>query len=341
MRRVLEERSTDGRQPAHRVQEGQGRPQPGTEFCAVCHSTAEITVLERVQDYVTQEWFSVLRCRGCELVRTHPQPAFLDSYYPARYRRYSGLTRVMLRRLYRWRVHRWVGRPQLPAAALEIGCGPGWMLQALRERGWRVIGTERTIESATAAIVNGLPVFVGDLDALRPTSRFDVIILFHVLEHLADPLDTLRDCATLLTMEGRLILSVPNFHSWQAWLFGPHWFHLDIPRHQYHFEPRSLAQTLRHAGFEVLDMSFVSFEHDVYGWIQSFLNAFGFEQNLLTKLLMGYGSGKCAAGVVVAMAGVSVVLVVPSLLLSLCSWLTRSGAIMEVRAVKTGSERIA
>jgi SAM-dependent methyltransferase len=248
----------------------------------------------------------------------------------------------MLRWLYRWRVHRWVGRPRLPAAALEIGCGPGWMLQALRERGWQVAGTERTIGSAHfAAAVKGLPIFVGGLDALRPTPHFDVIILFHVLEHLADPLDTLRDCAALLKADGRLILSVPNFHSWQARLFGPRWFHLDVPRHQYHFEPRSLAETLRRAGFEAVDVSFVSFEHDPYGWIQSLLNAWGFEPNLLTRLLMGQGSGRSSAGVVAIMVAVSAALVVPSLLLSLCSWLTRSGAIMEVRAMKTERGRMA
>jgi 2-polyprenyl-3-methyl-5-hydroxy-6-metoxy-1,4-benzoquinol methylase len=61
------------------------------------------------------------------------------------------------------------------------------MLRALRQRGWAVVGNERTVQSTVfASTVNGLPVFVGQLDALKPLAQFDLIVLFQVLEHLPD-----------------------------------------------------------------------------------------------------------------------------------------------------------
>ena len=74
--------------------------------------------------------------------------------------------------------------------------------------------------------------------------RFDVMSLWHVLEHLADPDRTLRDCARWLTQGGLLLVAVPNLDSWQARVFRGAWFHLDPPFHLHHFAPGSLARAL-------------------------------------------------------------------------------------------------
>ena len=63
--------------------------------------------------------------------------------------------------------------------------------------------------------LGGVPMIVGGLNALNPAARFDLIVLHHVLEHLPDPMQTLRDCARHLAPQGRLVLEVPNLGGWQ------------------------------------------------------------------------------------------------------------------------------
>ena len=302
--------------------------------CRVCGSAEQGRVLFPAADYITGERFTVRRCDACGCAMTVPQPRAMERFYPRRYRRYSRLTTACLTRLYRWRVRGWAKRLGRPGDALEVGCGGGWMLQALRERGWSVVGTERSVESASeAASGKRLPVFVGALDALRPGPRFDVVILFHVLEHLEDPVAALRSCAGLLRPGGRVVVAVPNWGSWQARFFGPAWFHLDVPRHLWHFSPRTLSRALEASRLRMEDVSFASFEHDPYGWVQSALNRMGFPHNLLTELIMGGGSHGTAPAAVALMGVIGALLVVPSLLLSAASWVARSGAVMEAWSV--------
>jgi len=206
------------------------------------------------------------------------------------------------------------------------------MLSALREQGRRVVGTERSVESARPARENGLPVFVGDLSALRQDARFDLIVLFHVLEHLEDPCAALAACAAHLTPTGRIVIAVPNLASWQARVFGPWWFHLDAPRHLVHFSPRALDRAFATIGLQRVRTSFASAEHDPYGWVQSALDRLGFPQNALTRGLMGMNGGSLL--VFVVMAVVSVPVLALGTLLSLATWWAGSGAIMEVWAAR-------
>jgi SAM-dependent methyltransferase len=256
----------------------------------------------------------------------------MDGYYPARYRRYTPVALAVLRLLYRWRTRSWSRLMERPGAALEVGCGDGFMLDVLRRRGWQVVGTERTDAAASyARSVLGLEVITGGLQALPPESRFDLIILFQVLEHVPDTLATLRQCAQLLKPEGILVIGVPNLNSWQARLCGAQWLHLDVPRHLWHFSPSSLSVALKTADLRVAGLSFVSVEHDPYGWVQSLLNGMGFRQNRLTRLLMKLDQPRVSD---IGMGLVAGALLLPALVLALASWVMRSGALMEVRATR-------
>jgi len=223
--------------------------------------------------------------------------------------------------------------------ALEVGCGAGWMLRALRRHGWMVVGNERTFEGTIfASRMNGVPMFTGDLSALKAHPQFDLIILFQVLEHLQDPLGTLRHCATSLKPRGSLVVAVPNLESWQARLTGRSWFHLDVPRHLFHFSPRSLSEVLSKIGLQVNSLRFVSFEHDPYGWEQSILNLLGFKPNLLTKALMGIDRQAILSPGGLVMVLVGGLLLIPSFLIAMSSWLAGAGASFEVLAVKPMSD---
>ena len=305
--------------------------------CAACGSSDAPRVLPDVVDYITGEKFSVVCCRRCGFGLTDPVPGSLDRYYPTRYRRFNTLAALVLRRLYLRRVDEWLRRLPATGLALEIGAGTGWMLRSLRERGWRAIGNERSLAAAVAARdVAGAPMFVGDLGALRASGTLDLVIMFHVLEHLADPLAELRAVAGRLRNGGTLVLGLPNIASWQARASGNHWMHLDVPRHLCHFTPDAIERALTASGFRLTRIDFRSYEHDPFGWAQSTLDRLGFEPGLLIKRLAGMkrrSSGVATLGALV----LAVPLGALGLAIALASWQARAGAVMEVWAVREGS----
>ena len=303
-----------------------------TSRCLICESETPVHFLDAV-DHVTGQTFELRRCPECGFVFTWPQPPNLNDYYPPYYRRYNPLILQFFKTLQQLKARRWTRTFGNTGRALEIGCGEAWMLAALKGRGWRVLGIERTPGSAQfAAHTLGVPMIVGGLNALHPAARFDLIVLHHVLEHLPQPLQTLRDCARHLTPQGRLVLEVPNLGSWQFRYARQQWVHVDVPRHLGHFTREALQQALARAGLEAQDYRCVSLEYDPYGWLQAVLNQLGFPQNLLLQWLAGNQRQLVFTPRGVLMLLVSVVLALPSLALSVVSWIAGQGAIMEVQA---------
>jgi SAM-dependent methyltransferase len=205
------------------------------------------------------------------------------------------------------------------------------MLAALRRRGWRVLGIERNEAMAeTARRALGVEIVATPVEALPADARFDLIIMFHVLEHIGEPVALLRECARRLAPGGRLITNVPNFSSWQSRFAGSKWLHLDVPRHLVHYTPQTLSATLEQAGLKLSGISFASLEHDPYGWVESTINILTGRTNTLTRFLMGldpFGSSVLLAFVLGAL------LAPPALVLSVASWTARRGALMEATAV--------
>lgn len=300
--------------------------------CPICMS---VNVVERLKakDYISEERFTVYLCKKCAVGFTWPQPEDVNRYYPANYRRFAAPAKWLLQILYGLRVKRWVRQFGHSGRALEIGCGSGWMLEALHNQGWDVVGLERTEEEAKfASLLTGLTVLSGSIVEIPSEPQYDLILLFNVLEHVVDPRTMIRQCSRLLKEGGTIILSMHNLASWQAYITGPYWFHLDVPRHLFHFSPQSLANALEIEGLELVHTRFISVVHDPYGWLQSLLNCFGFKQNRLTQGLTGGNRREFISLSGLGMTLVAMLLVIPSLLLSVSSWLVQSGAIIEVRA---------
>lgn len=305
--------------------------------CLVCESEDTEPFLV-ARDHASGDRFSLRRCVNCGLVLTFPPPADPSRYYHASYRQYGPTVSALFKLMHRLRVAWWTRRLGAPGRALEIGCGTGWMLDALRRRGWQVVGTERTAASARFATEQlRLPVVVGELDALRAGPAFDLIVLHHVLEHLPDPMTALRDCARLLKPGGTLVIQVPNLDSWQFRFARAMWFHLDVPRHLTHFTPDSLRAALDRAGLGVSDISYVSLDQDVFGWLASILNWLGFPQNALLHWMTGGGEPRVFSPTGIAMVVVAAALLPVCVLLAVLSWPLRAGAVMELYTLRPSS----
>ena len=237
--------------------------------------------------------FSYLRCQGCGLVFLTPRPDgkeilkfYAQDYYgegPQKFRSWLEVPRLF----WAWNRMRRVQKifPR-PGKALDIGCGQGTFLQLLKKGGWECHGTELTADSAARASRLGISISVGEIDENRfPAHSFDLITLWHVLEHLPEPLKTLRNLTRLLKKGGILAISTPNIDSLQAEVGRGQWFHLDPPRHLYLFSPRSLEQMIGSLGFRLLRIHHFSLEQNPYGWLQSLLNIMGLPENSLYRIL--------------------------------------------------------
>ncbi|HWB12498.1 MAG TPA: class I SAM-dependent methyltransferase [Pirellulales bacterium] len=165
---------------------------------------------------------------------------------------------------------------------LDIGCGDGHFLLEAQRRGWQVSGTEIEPEQGRS---HGLDIRAA-VEEFGPDERFDCVTLWHSLEHLPKPLDTLHRVNELLKPGGDLLISVPDASGFQARLFGRHWLHLDVPRHLFHFNWQSLSRLLERSGFVIGGHWHHEIEYDLIGWSQSALNLVASEPNIFLYSLI-------------------------------------------------------
>jgi len=136
---------------------------------------------------------------------------------------------------------------------LDIGCGNGRYLSALKKQGWQTYGIEQNPKSSKyARDVLHLEVNTGDLlDCKYQAEFFDVITMWHSLEHLYEPIPTLNEVKRILKDDGLLVIAVPNVDSFAAKVFKENWYPLEIPIHLIAFSPDSITRMLDSAGFKV------------------------------------------------------------------------------------------
>ncbi len=213
----------------------------------------------------TTEIFQVVECARCRLIRLFPWPPpdELGRYYPAEYWFHPG--RSLSERLEE-RYRRFVLRDHVRFVSdalrhskasgrlLDVGCGGGLFLRMMKERGAPVTGLDFSPDAASVAWkANGVPVAAGSLPrAPFAPGTYSVITMFHVIEHLYDPMTYLESAHRLLEPDGRLVVQVPNAASWQFLLLGENWSGVDVPRHLINFRDSDLDTLLENAGFEVL-----------------------------------------------------------------------------------------
>jgi 2-polyprenyl-3-methyl-5-hydroxy-6-metoxy-1,4-benzoquinol methylase len=153
---------------------------------------------------------------------------------------------------------------------LDYGCGGGRFLAGMHERGWEVKGYEPDVVAAqTAREVHGLDVVDG---VFAPESlgekTYDAVTLIHVIEHVPDPVETLRQCARLLKPGGSLVLATPNLSSLGHLVFRGNWLDLDPPRHLMLFTPTSLERVIEKAKLRIVSI-FSNANPPKDNWIRS------------------------------------------------------------------------
>ena len=225
--------------------------------------------------------FPVERCDLCGVVNTLGvtdevlQAAYSQAYYGDARSKFSLVMECLLDRAATKKARRLIrqwqrGETRKSPRVLDIGCGRGVLLQAFRAEGASVQGIERDEFPGRPEFVH-----IGAIsDARFDDDKFDIVVIWHVLEHLTDIDATFKRIADILAPDGLLVFAVPNFDSLQRTWFSQSWFHLDAPRHLLHFEPEWLKQHLIDNGLSITDVSHFDLVQNPYGFVQSAMNRF-------------------------------------------------------------------
>ncbi len=308
--------------------------------CAVCgESRAAFLFSARDPDGLSPEPFGLVRCGNCGLVFVSPRPAAqaLGRYYSPGYYGKPGLVAGLF--LAERAAKAAAGRA--PGKILDVGCGEGSFLAAMARRGWDAHGVEISKEGAARASARpGVKICGRPLEecGFEPGS-FDLVTLWHSIEHAADPESLLKRAAELLKDDGAALLAFPNADSWDFRLFGARWFHLDPPRHLNYFSPATMERLLRKCGLRTESVGQFSLEYNPFGFVQSVLNVLTRRLDFLYRRV----KGTLAAGEPGSLrdALVTALLLPPLLAASipyvlLAAAAGRSGCV-EVRAVRSGA----
>lgn len=207
----------------------------------------------------------VWQCMDCSLRFTQdvPDAASIQPYYQSdAYISHSNTSQGFINSTYQ-RVRRITlkGKAKLvksytnlgTGSLLDVGAGTGAFLQQMKSEGWQVAGVEPDPGArANAKRSYGLELQTPcDLEQL-PGKSFDAITLWHVLEHVHELQGTLQQLKHVLKDKGRIFIAVPNYTSADADLYRLHWAAYDVPRHLYHFSPRSMEVLLQRNGLKLV-----------------------------------------------------------------------------------------
>ena len=240
---------------------------------------------------------------------TFPKPKFsdLDSYYQSGdYISHTDASKTLLDKMYQYVKNITLNDKakilnQLQPTnrnLLDIGCGTGDFLTKMKTENWNVVGVEPNIQASQFALNKGVIVHQETTNLV--SNCYDVITMWHVLEHIHDLDFQISELKRLLAPNGVLIIAVPNFKSYDAKYYGRYWAAFDVPRHLWHFSKSAIKSLFDNPGFKLVqtlpmkfDAFYVSMLSEKYknGRID-YLNAFiiGLKSNLKAKKSNEYSS---------------------------------------------------
>jgi 2-polyprenyl-3-methyl-5-hydroxy-6-metoxy-1,4-benzoquinol methylase len=231
--------------------------------CPVCDNETFTTFLECPDHFLSKEIFTISKCQNCGFLFTNPRPETdkLSSYYKSEeYISHSnsrkGFQNLLYQRVRNFTISRklkMIHGFKKQGSLLDIGCATGEFLNFCKKNNWNVEGIEPD-ESARQNGISNYALKIGDenhLNNILPVS-FDVITMWHVLEHVPLLNERIDQLQKLLRPDGYLFIAVPNANSPDAKLYGSYWAAYDVPRHLYHFTPETITRIFSKHNFSLI-----------------------------------------------------------------------------------------
>jgi SAM-dependent methyltransferase len=279
--------------------------------CPVCGSETFDPFISGKDYFLTGESFEIVKCRTCgfRFTNPRPEPGELGKYYQSsEYISHSDSRQGLFATVYQ-QVRKYTLRQkyelingfQPKGEILDIGCATGQFLNYMAERGWKATGIEPDDKTRNRAISEfGLQVFPEEHLTSISKPSFNVITMWHVLEHVSDLNGRMKQIKDLLMPGGTLIIAVPNCNAKDAETYREFWAAYDLPRHLYHFAESDIKLLMENYGFKIVktlpmrfDAFYVSLLSEKYKsgkmrWLPALWN--GFWSNLKSGGQNGYSS---------------------------------------------------
>lgn len=240
------------------------------------------------KDYFkTQEEFKLVWNKDYQIFETQPQPELnkIGSYYESEaYSSHSNKVSSLMdlaygiaKQLMLQKKLKWINSYTKATSVLDIGCGTGDLLWLLQKNNLEVVGVEPNEKAKQITSKKSIEVY-SSLDEVK--SKFDLVSMFHVLEHLHNPFTYVENLHHYLHNEAYVFVAVPNFNSYDAAYYKKHWAAFDVPRHLFHFSSYGIKKLFSEKGFLsvtdiplTLDAFYVSLLSEKYKGTNSKLNA--------------------------------------------------------------------
>ena len=239
--------------------------------CPVCGSQDFEPFISGTDFFLTGEAFTIIKCHVCGFRFTNPRPEAEDlgKYYESEeYISHSDSRKGLFASVYqlvrKYTLNRklaLISKYQPKGEILDIGCATGQFLNYMSEHGWNATGIEPDEKTRSRAISEyGLKVFPEEQLNILEKSSFDIITMWHVLEHVSELNLRMNQLKDLLKPEGTLIIAVPNCNSYDAKIYGKFWAGYDLPRHLYHFAKEDMKLLLENHGFTIVNIMPMRFD---------------------------------------------------------------------------------
>lgn len=233
--------------------------------CPWCGSNKAQINLWLKDEFLTKKDFHICECLNCGLLYTMPRPSKekigayykSDEYYSHQEnkkgfvpRLYEAIKKINLKHKFR------LASRDLPVGKLlDIGCGVGDFLHLAEHNGWQCTGVEPSEEAREIARqrIKGDLLYSEDLEQL-PDQSFDLITMWHVLEHVDDLKWQVAQLQRLIKPNGRIVIAVPNYRSYDGRFYNAYWAAYDVPRHLNHFNKTVLTKIFKTSGLSLVSM---------------------------------------------------------------------------------------
>lgn len=221
---------------------------------------------------ISKEHFNMCRCNDCDFIFTQdvPTESKAGPYYKSEdYISHSNTNKGLVNKLYHIvrehmlsKKHQLIASLQEGKTILDVGAGTGYFLNYMKQQGYETLG----VEIDAAARAHGQKEFgleirpPKDLKEGHIKNKFHTISLWHVLEHLYAPETYMQHFHNLLEEKGCLIIALPNANSYDANHYKSYWAAYDVPRHLWHFTPKTLEKLANDNGFKLEKMKDLPFD---------------------------------------------------------------------------------
>ena len=267
------------------------------KHCFLCENINLNKIFSAIDYIATKEKFDILECPKCEIRITSPLPKKnqLKKYYESKnYRPHKKKTYSIIDLLYNIiRKYMFFKKRKLiekhshlkKGKILDIGCGTGEFASFMKNSGWDVVCVDSSNEARSIAMQRfNLKVLNIDQFFDLKNIRFDVITMWHTLEHVDKPIEYINKVNKILNDDGKFIFAVPNYESFDSKFFGKYWAANDVPRHLYHYSKKSVKKILKKSNLLVSNIIGLPFD----AYYVSYLSSRYKKTSLLNSLLVGF-----------------------------------------------------